>query len=138
MKERYNGVNPLLESQGWRQTFHTNLSVKIMFILNDALPPDYITVVEQRIALVPEDRTWIADIALIKRAEYPYKSSSGGTAVLERGAPHGSVASLEEEVYERCLEIRKGDLKGDHVVTVIEVLSPGNKDAGSLGRKEYK
>ena len=101
-----------------------NLSVKIMFILNDALPPDYITVFVQRKALMPEDRTWIVDVALIERAEYPLKSSLGGTAVLERGAPHGSVASLEEEVYERCLEIRKGDLKGDHVVTVIEVFEP--------------
>lgn len=137
MEEKYIGVNPLIESQGWWQTFHTNINVKIMDILNDILPPGYITVVEQRVAVMPENRIRFADTALVESAGCPLKSSSGGTAVLERGAPHGSVVSLGEEVYERYLEIRHGDLEDKNVVTVIEVLSPGNKDAGSLGRKEY-
>lgn len=51
--------------------------------------------------------------------------------------PHGRVAAFSEEVYEKFLEIRHGFGAGSKVVTVIEVLSPGNKAGGGLGRKVY-
>ena len=136
--KKYVGVSPIMESKGGWHPFHTNIVVKIMDALNDTLPPNYVAFAERRLEILPEEGFPIVDAAILERTGYPLKSSSGGTAVLERGVPHGRVAAFSEDVYEKYLEIRHGFGAGSKVVTVIEVLSPGNKAGGCLGRKEYK
>ena len=138
MEEKYVGVSPIIESGGGWHPFHTNLIVRFMDELNAILPIKYVAVVERRLEILPEEGFPIADAAILERTGYPVKSSSGGTAVLERGMPHGRVAAFSEDVYEKFLEIRHGFGAGSKVVTVIEVLSPGNKAGGGLGRKEYR
>ena len=137
MDEKFVGVSTMIEAKGWWHPFHTNLIVRIMDEINFTLPENYFTVAEQRLEILPEQSFRIADAAIFERIDFPLKSSPGGTAVLERGVPHGTVSAFSEEVYEKFLEIRHGYGQDSRVVTVIEVLSPGNKATGSQGRKEY-
>ncbi len=55
--------------------------------------------------------------------------------VVQLGADDLLFAARPDEIHQRFLQIR--DLMGDHVVTVVELLSPANKRPGK-GRQEYE
>ena len=137
MDETLVGVSPIIESKGWWHSFHTNIIIRIMDEINSTLPENYFAVAERRLEILPEESYRIAESVPFERRGVPLKSSSGGTAVLERGVPHGTVSVFSEDVYEKFLEIRHGFGEDNRVVTVIEVLSPANKATGSQGRRDY-
>ena len=73
---------------------------------------------------------------MVHRASGTNIPGSGATTVLEPGAPHGELTAHPEQVHEGFVQVRAaGDW--DHVITIIELLSPANKAAGSAGREEY-
>ena len=138
MSERFPGMNPYLEDPFHWQGFHNGLIADMQSALNATLPPGYRAVIEQRLAILPEDQMRRADLALIRRPVRHDDASQTGTAVSERGLPDGIVGTLYEEVYDWFVEIRVGARNERRVVTVIEVLRPSNKAAGSQGRREYQ
>ena len=137
MATEFPGMIPYLEDAYFWHRFHTAFIVRLSDVLNEVLPHGYIAAAEQRLAILPDDQSRIADVALIETRIAAPTVSGKGSAVLERGAPDGIVAALTTEVFERYLEIRTGGRKEKRVVTIVEMLSPGNKAPGSTGRREY-
>jgi hypothetical protein len=134
--DRYPGMDPYLEQPGYWQGFHNGLVAHIRDAINAILPPGYIAFIEQRLAILPEDQLRIADIAVIA---HPKPAATGSAAaVAERAIPHGIVSAWMEPVYDWFIEVRTSRPRPRRVVTVIEVLSPTNKAAGSEGRREYQ
>ena len=60
----------------------------------------------------------------------------GGASTVEVAEPIEAITLIEEEIRESYIEIV--DRVERSVVTVIEILSPTNKVAGSEGRKSYE
>ena len=137
MATEFPGMNPYLEDAYFWHRFHTAFIVHLSDVLNEVLPPGYVAAAEQRLAILPDDQPRIADVALIETRIAGPRATGTGSAVLERGAPDGIIAALTTEVFERYIEIRTGGRNEKRVVTIIEMLSPGNKAPGSSGRREY-
>src|SRR5687768_7510685 len=125
MKNPFPGMNPYLEEH-WPDV-HTALIAAIREELAERLPEDLVPRAEERI-VISEDgqrRAYRADVAVTEAspgglppAWRPDSAAAGGAAVVEPVLIH-----LEPEM-ERWVEIH--DLQG-RLVTVIEVLSPANK-----------
>jgi len=132
------GMDPFIEGQRW-STFHSYLTPTIGEALTPRIRPAYLVTVEERVYLEhsPGEETphpIRPDATILKRAGIrPVTSSSGNVAVAE--APVQIVLPIPESVTERYLTVR--DRKSMEGVTVIDVLSPGNKRMGSDGRREY-
>jgi hypothetical protein len=137
MTMEYLGMNPYLEDPYFWHRFHTAFLVHLSDVLNAVLPAGYVAAAEQRLAILPDDRPRIADLALIEAPAARPHASQRVAAVMERGAPDGIIAALDTEVYERYIEIRIGGRREKRIVTIIELLSPSNKTLGSIGRQEY-
>jgi hypothetical protein len=135
MPTPFPGMDPYLEQRGvWNQV-HTSLIVDIQRFLTPRLRPKYHVGIEQRtyLALLPpsDDLVGIPDALVVA-------SGAGMTMVapaLSTVAPEIGVLPQPEEMRERYLEIRA--LETQQVVTVIELLSPGNK-LSREGRAEYE
>ncbi len=138
MSNRFPGMNPYLEDPFHWQGFHNLLIAEISKSLNAVLPAGYRAVIEQRLAILPEDQVRRADLALIRRPMPSSLGQSGGAAVKERGMPDGKVGALSEEIYDWYVEVRTGRRPDNRVVTVIELLSPTNKASGTEGRRDYQ
>lgn len=134
----YPGMNPYLEDPFHWQGFHNSLIASIQGALNAVLPAGYRAVIEQRLAIMPEDQIRKADVTLIRRPVSSSGGPGGGTAVKERGRPDGKVGALFEEVYDWYVEVRSGSRRDSRVVAIIALLSPTNKAAASQGRREYQ
>ena len=137
MATEFPGMNPYLEDAYFWHRFHTAFIVHLSDVLNEVLPPGYVAAAEQRLAILPDDQPRIADVALIETRIAGPRATRTSSAVLERGAPDGIIAALTTEVFERYIEIRTGGRNEKRVITIIEMLSPGNKAPGSSGRREY-
>jgi hypothetical protein len=106
--------------------FHTAWITAIRTTLNDGLlPPDYYALAEQVAGDVGPD-------ILTLRAAEPIgdDGTTGGTAVAEAPPKVGFTASAEIDLYvlkQRTLVIRHSS--DDHIVALLEILSPGNKSS---------
>jgi hypothetical protein len=135
MPTPFPGMDPYLEQRGvWNQV-HADLIVDIRRFLMPLLRPKYHVGIEQRtyLALLPpcDDLVGIPDALVVA-------SGAGRTMVAATPstvAPEIGVLPQPEEMRERYLEIRS--LETQQVVTVIELLSPGNK-LSREGRAEYE
>src|SRR5262249_7048640 len=102
--------------------------------------PRYVVRVEERVYVehVPaDDSAFIRpDVTVLERtrSEGPLESP-GATATSAVVTPVIRHLPVPERVREAFLTVREREMM--EVVTVIEVLSPGNKCAGSDGRREY-
>jgi len=138
MPSPFPGMDPYLEAH-WGDV-HTSLITYARDQLRPLLPPDLRPRVEERVFVEAEHgrrRSIYPDVRVIER---PFGGNGGGGSMQEGGV---AVATAEpilielphEEKTERFLEIR--DVRsGGRVVTVIEFVSPANKQPGT-GRELY-
>lgn len=147
MPSPFPGMDPYLEHPDIWPDVHHSLITEVQAQLNVALRPTrYVARVELRTFLVdPDDPASelyvIPDARMVERDRNQRQElgrpQAGGTAVAARPvATPIDVTDLSPAVArERYLEIR--DTADRRVVTVIEVVSPSNKTAGSAGRKAF-
>jgi hypothetical protein len=127
-------MNPYLEDRALWNDVHHSVITYIRNALQPQIRPRYIAAIEERVYLEFAARDIIPDVAVLRRKPpYPDK----GVAVLEPecDAPvvlHTSIIPVQG----RLIQIldRESDMR---LVTVIEVLSPSNKEARSEGRALY-
>jgi uncharacterized protein DUF4058 len=133
------GMDPFIESQIWEDFHHAMIEVMRESLIPHTRPR-YVVRVEERLYVehIPNsDSLFIRpDVTVLERAasEAPLEST-GATATPAVVTPVIRHLPVPEQVREAFLTIRERETM--EVVTVIEVLSPGNKRAGSDGRREY-
>lgn len=136
MPTPFPGMHPYLERPGLWEEIHTGLMVSIQQYLSPLAGPRYRVAIECRVymaVLATEAGELVGkpDVMLI----------AGGrlqeATVEYRTAPGPIVVELPalQEVVERYLEIR--EVMSGEVITVIELLSPGNK-LSTQGRQQYE
>jgi len=128
-------MDPYLEAPGIWPGFHNPMIAYMGAALNAALPANFAARVEDRLYIDVPGREVIADVVSKER---PGKSGTGAGS----NSPSYSVAIGDEPVVVTLepLEIREGFIEiialddRRRVVTVIELLSPSNKAAGSAAK----
>lgn len=135
MHSPFPGMDPYLEGQNWKDFHHELISV-IRNHLVPALRPKYVPRVELRVyveRVEPPPKAIEPDVFVIERAGKSLSQASpGAVAVAE---PYLVQMPQYLEVTEPYLAIY--DAADREVITVIEVLSPGNKRAGSEAQQSY-
>ncbi|MEM8502151.1 MAG: DUF4058 family protein [Cyanobacteria bacterium P01_D01_bin.1] len=127
------GMDPYLENPGIWPEVHYGLLGALMRSLNPQLNPKYRVAVEKRV-YVDNILVGISDTAVFEKryAQQTDSQANRQTAVLSQ--PEIVSVPMPQEVSDRYLEIR--EVGSGRVVTVVELLSPKNKQAGE-GRKQY-
>jgi hypothetical protein len=131
-------MDPYLE-QRWGD-FHHSVIFCIKAALQDSLPPGLRARGEQDLLLEEgaddrDDIRFRGDIAVVERESFPNRSTSAGEAVavvdpiVLRYRPQ-----VEQHRWVQIIDISDGS----RVITVIEVLSPGNKSSSELNKKYRK
>jgi hypothetical protein len=143
MPSPFPGMDPFLEEPSLWPDVHHRLISEIQATLNTRLRPKYYARVEVRVYISDEDDpgrvSLVPDVRIgaAPSGDHLAKapSSQAGVAVLGAVEPVEVMAVWEEEIQEPQIQIVERELH--QVVTVIEVLSPSNKTAGSRGRASY-
>lgn len=132
MSGPFPGMDPWLEESGVWVGVHPRLLIYIADILQPLLGVKYVVAIEERVYLTTVEKVLAPDV-MIRHGD-SFDRATGGAALVE--TDDSVIIDVGEvETHENYLEIR--DVRsGEQVVTVIEVLSPSNKRAGS-GREEY-
>jgi hypothetical protein len=125
------GMDPYLENPGVWPGVHNAMTVYIRDFLQPRLQPRYIASLEERVYVEDTTRDMRPDVLTQRRRPAP---RGGGVAVLEHDAPE-LVRMPAPEVHESYVAILDRRA-GQQVVTVIELVSPSNKYAGT-GREVY-
>lgn len=126
------GMDPYLENPQFWPGVHNSLIIYLRDQLQPLLRPRYVAAVEERVYVEGTDRQYVPDALIQQQSTRPRRS--GGAAVAEMEEPL-IVQSPGPEIHESYIEIL--DLSsGQKIITVIEVLSPGNKFPGK-GRDSY-
>jgi hypothetical protein len=132
MTSPFPGVDPYLEDQGYWREFHSKFLNGIQDTLAERVPDAYEVRIEERLSLnyEPDPRppceTW-PDVAVLRKSGAPGSGvPTPGTTTLEPVALALPRYQLEE-VIEHRIEIRRRSDRD--LVTVIELLSPSNKEA---------
>jgi hypothetical protein len=132
-------MDPYLETPGIWPDVHQTMIVFMKALLNAVLPANFAARVNERLYIDTPGREIIPDIVIKK---HPEKSGAG----VRSNGPSLAVAIGDEPVVVTLepLEVREGFIEviavdgPNRVVTVIELLSPANKAAGSAGRRSYR
>lgn len=127
------GMDPWLENPRLWAGVHTSLITYIRDSLQPKLRPRYVAAIEERVYVSTMGRAFVPDVSVRTRLHDPTIGSA--TAIIEPDQPV-VLEVHQEEVHEPFLEIldRQTNQK---VVTVIEVLSPSNKQKGT-GKRLYQ
>ncbi len=135
-------MDPFIEGQE-SDDFHPTFIGIIREQLTAQLRPRYVVRVERRVyvehqvddELAAEQSTFVRpDVSILKGSQAESAAGQGGgvaVAPIVVSLPQPSA----EERREAFLTVRETETRA--VVTVLEVLSPGNKRRGSDGRREY-
>ena len=146
------GMDPFIEGQRW-EAFHAMFIVGIQETLMPQLVPRYIATIEERLIVEYEpeaetsERVIVPDVSIVE--EFPSPSSVVTVAApavvaevvqvvapIAEKAKEVKIAELPEyEHRERFIEIRVRET--GELVTVIELLSPANKQRGNIGWHLY-
>jgi hypothetical protein len=132
-------MDPYLEHPVRWPGVHHQLISEIQGDLNRQLRPKYRATLEERVYLSDEDdpgnKFVIPDIHVVSRTRRnpaPLPDSLDSNVLIQ---PVAVTALIYDEIHDFRIEIV--DRLDRSVVTIIEILSPTNKLAGSYGRKEY-
>ena len=142
MSSPFPGMDPYLEEPGlWPDVHHELISV-MREMLNRAVRPKYHVRVEERVYVSDEEdpgrEVIVPDLRVAESGRRTRRSRPGAkaaTATLVAAEPLVLTTLLDDEIHEARLEVV--DREQRTVVTVIEILSPTNKVAGSRGRASY-
>jgi Protein of unknown function (DUF4058) len=140
MSSPFPGMDPYLEHPKFWSSFHFRLIGAIASALTPQLSDQYYIEVELRTYQSDTDDEvliGIPDAAIVGRQsqERLPRETPAATAIAFMTVPETVMLPTLELIKERYLEIR--DIKTDAVITVIEVLSPKNKQAGE-GHNTYE
>jgi DNA integrity scanning protein DisA with diadenylate cyclase activity len=141
MPSPFPGMDPYLETPDLWPDVHSNLIIGCQGLLNHAIGRNYVARVELRVYISNDEdpaRPVIPDarIETAKRnGRKPARSTGNGTAALAIAEPLIVPITLDEEIEEARIEIKHR--KTGALVTVIEIMSPSNKIAGSEGRESF-
>lgn len=129
-------MDPFIEGQKWPD-FHVRFITAISESLVPKVRPKYEVNVEERIYVEHqggEPRVLRPDVSLSEREPETFSTAppKAETAVIEPALLTLPIAEPEKEAY---LLLRHRETGG--IVTILELLSPGNKRFGSDGRLEY-
>jgi hypothetical protein len=146
MPSPFPGMAPFLETNPIFQELHTQMRAEMQALLQPQLRPKYVARLERHLS---EGSVWDApsgalslerkerDITIVRRSAG--RKHTGSAATLAR-----PVASAAEELEADELELRKQRRIVIYVqerprlaVTGIELLSPGNKQAGAVAQERY-
>ncbi len=141
MPSPFPGMDPYLENPSLWPDVHIELISAMRGTLNRLLGARYATRIQERIYVSTDDDpgriVLIPDVPIASR---PAKNGSSAklrkTASPDVAEPLVLETLLDEEVREPYLEVI--DTANHKVVTVIEVLSPANKIAGSKGLESFR
>ncbi len=126
------GMDPYLEAPDIWPGIHASFIVYLRDHLQPRLRPRYLAAIEERVFVEGPDREIIPDVWLRQHAP-----QVGAAAVaMPEGDEPVLVEVLPLEVHETYIAILDRR-SGQHIVTVIEVVSPTNKYAGP-GRDSYR
>ena len=142
MQSPFPGMDPYLESPTLWPDVHHGLISEMQATLNRRLRPQYHVRVEERVYISDENdpgrKAIIPEVQ--KRGQEPIAKWPEGCFALLVPAPFSEplilTTLIEDEIHEARLEVI--DTSQNSVVTVIELLSPTNKIAGSRGRASYE
>ena len=129
MPSPFPGMDPYIEASGLWGDFHASLAAALRDELNARLPKGYAASIELYV--------WLHEPDTRKRGRMVepdvFVARERGRTAAARGAATASppaTITLPAVQKKRRKYIAVTDLKGDRVVTVIELLSPANKEAG--------
>ena len=133
------GMDPYIEMSGLWDDFHADMIAEIKRAIAPQLPPHYAVRTGERYYVdvcspgdmgAVDDTLVQSDASVVRVAErLAVRGRSGGAR-----APVETEVAIELEFREKFLDIR--EMRSGHIVTTIEVLSPGNKRGGE-GRHQY-
>lgn len=142
MPSPFPGMDPYLESPARCEDFHNKLMGDMERALAERVPARYVVRMGERsyIEFVDPQTARSGESVFkpdlgIKAGHAQTEPSAGTTSVLEQGAVEME-GLVEAEFREVFLEIHELD-PHQRLVTGIEVLSPSNKRAGSVGWYQY-
>jgi hypothetical protein len=129
------GMDPYLEDPAFWEGFHDVLITECMYQVEEGLPDGYISNVKERAEVIsvddPAAKVYVPDIGVAREVPRPRPSGGGGTA-LELEAEPVTIPSIDAiEVREAYIEIQR--VPGYELVTVIELMSPWNKNGSGVG-----
>jgi hypothetical protein len=131
MPSPFPGMDPYLEDQGYWKELHTKFLNGIQDALSERVPDSYEVRLEERLSLIyetdsdPKRNVW-PDVAVLARPEgTPAERPAQGTIVLEPVTLPLQMYQTEELIEHR-IEIRR--FPNRELVTVVELLSPSNKE----------
>ncbi|MCA1686113.1 MAG: DUF4058 family protein [Planctomycetia bacterium] len=141
MPSPFPGMDPYLEDPGLWPDFHHRVISIASDLITERTRPKYYVCIDERVYISDEDErdrpARIPDFRISARPEWegePYwPRRSVGVEIAE---PVEAITLSEEETHEARLEVI--DCESRSVVTVIEVLSPSNKDPGSHGHASFE
>jgi len=137
MPSPFPGMDPFLEDPALWPGVHQRLITNIGSFLNASLPPTYVADIGERLYVVQAERSVVPDVVVSQSGVIVGATSRrGSAAVATAGEPPWIVTIPPQEVREPFIEIVSLKPRRQ-VVTVIEVLSPANKAAGSADRDRY-
>jgi hypothetical protein len=130
MQPAFPGMDPWLEHPDVWSDLHSKLITAMSDVLNPQVVPRYVVRVEMRTTILSAldvDLVYRPDVG-VRTADLSAPSRPVAVAVLERPRiePVKVVVPVDEEIEETYLTVQ--ELLGRKLVTVIEVLSPTNKN----------
>lgn len=145
MKSPFPGMDPFIEARGLWTDFHESLIAELRRVLNSQLPSRYEALIGERTYIdvvepVEGSRTQNLiqpDVRIDARgpsSTTAWQTDAEQAVLSEPLIMHPEMNVEEGETY---VEVHDS-LRGDRVVTCIEVLSPTNKRPGSPGWGEYE
>ena len=141
MPSPFPGMDPYLEEPGLWPDVHARLITAVGAALTPKLRPKYLARVEQRtFAFAPNDPAQdlylVPDLRIVPRLrERPAPfDSGGGTAV---AVAQGVEVTEEMTAVAKQRYLQVLDVEDREVVTVIEIVSPSNKNGGS-GQRAFE
>ncbi|MEN3002492.1 MAG: DUF4058 family protein [Armatimonadota bacterium] len=132
MANPFPGMNPYLESRRYWNDFHLRLMTYISNELQPQIRPRYVARLEERVYVEESRREIQPDVVILRT-----KGRGTAAALLEASYDLPQVLHVEEELHtEAYVQILDRE-QGLRLVTVIEVLSPTNKEPNTKGRELY-
>lgn len=134
MRSPFPGMDPYLENPALWPDVHNRLIAAMADALSPVLRPRYYIALESRVYVFDFD-----DLVLVGRPDLTVVPGEGPQRLSPLALADAGFVEVEvpmtDEVEETYLEVREAG--GGQVVTVVEVLSPGNK-LHPQGRKDYE
>lgn len=139
MPSPFPGMNPYIEQPAVWQDFHTRFMVLAAELIGVQVEPRYFVKIEEHLFLhersADERRPFgRPDLTLVPGDRLVETGASNGTTATITAPATVFVPTGVDEVPQRYLEIR--DRQSRQVVTVLELLSPSNKDPNG-DREQY-